>query len=393
MQSSAISPEGHGADGADHDIVYPAAIPFALLHLSSLAAIWSGVTWRAVAIGVTLYWVRIFSIGAGYHRYFSHRAYSTSRVFQFALAFLSQSSAQSSVLWWAAKHRNHHLYSDTAQDTHSAKRKGFFYSHVGWIFDRPHRETDFVKIADLARYPELMFLHRFEFVPALMLAVGCYLLAGWSGLVVGFVWSTVAVYHGTFSINSLAHMHGRQRYVTGDHSRNNWVLAFFTLGEGWHNNHHACQSSARQGFRWWEIDVTYYVLWTLSHLRIVWDLKAPPLALLRNEQPLGSRVIDRSAEQLALHFNPELIARAIRGALQPPELSVLQETLIRARDRTAEVLAGLHLPELPSREACLACAEAMFARTRSLDEIVDRAYERLLTAVGASLAPRVEQPA
>ncbi len=394
MQLSITSPDDGGPDRPhDQDIVYPAAIPFALVHLSSLAAIWTGVTWRALAICVALYWLRIFAIGAGYHRYFSHRAYSTSRAFQFVLAFLSQTSAQSSVLWWAAKHRNHHLYSDTAQDTHSAKRRGFFYSHVGWIFDRPHRDTDLVKVADMARYPELMFLHRFEFVPALMLALGCYLLAGWSGLVVGFVWSTVLVYHSTFSINSLAHMHGKRRYVTGDHSRNNWVLAFFTMGEGWHNNHHACQSSARQGFRWWEVDVTYYVLWALSHLRIVWDLKAPPKALLRDEQPLGARVIDRAAEQLALHFNPDLIARAIRAALQPPELSVLQETLLRARERTGEALAGLHVPELPSRETFLASAEAMFARTRFLDEIVDRAYERLLTAVGARLALRTEQPA
>lgn len=203
-------------EGGEHaDIVYPQAIPFLLVHLSCLLAIWTGVTWQAVVICVALYWVRIFAIGAGYHRYFSHRAYSTSRVFQFALAFLAQSTAQNSVLWWAARHRHHHLYSDTPNDTHSPRRHGFLYAHVGWIFDRRHRkDTDLVKVADLAAYPELMWLHRFELVPAVTVGVLCFLLAGWSGVVVGFLWSTVLVYHSTFCINSLAHVHGSKRSPT-----------------------------------------------------------------------------------------------------------------------------------------------------------------------------------
>ena len=232
------------------------------------------------------------------------------------LAVLSQSTTQKSVLWWAAKHRHHHLHSDTGEDVHSPRHKGFFYSHVGWIFDRRHDTTDLVKIADFARYPELMWLHRFELVPAVVLAVICFLIAGWSGLVVGFFWSTVLVYHATFCINSLAHVHGRKRYVTGDDSRNNWLLAFFTMGEGWHNNHHAYQSSVRQGFSWWEIDATYYILKALSWLGLVWDLKTPPEQVLRNEQRLGSRVINRAAAQLAAHFNSERIAHAIAAALR-----------------------------------------------------------------------------
>jgi stearoyl-CoA desaturase (delta-9 desaturase) len=235
--------------GASADIVYPAAIPFALVHLSCFAAIWTGVTWRAVAICVALYWLRIFAVGTGYHRYFSHRAYSTSRTFQFLLAFLAQSSAQNSVLWWAAKHRHHHRYADTLEDLHSPVRRGFFYSHVGWIFDRKHDGTDFVKIEDFARYPELMWLHQLELAPAVIVGILCFLLAGWSGVVVGFFWSTVLVYHSTFCINSLAHVSGRRRYLTGDESRNNWALAILTMGEGWHNNHHAYQSSVRQGLK------------------------------------------------------------------------------------------------------------------------------------------------
>src|SRR5438132_11127596 len=161
-------------DGHD-DIVYPSVVPFALIHLSCAAAFWSGITWQAIAICIALYWLRMFAIGAGYHRYFSHRSYSTGRLFQFILAFLAQSSAQKSILWWAAKHRHHHLHSDTPQDVHSPVHKGFIYSHVGWIFARQHAATDLVKIADFACYPELMWLHKFELAPPLALGVLCFL--------------------------------------------------------------------------------------------------------------------------------------------------------------------------------------------------------------------------
>jgi stearoyl-CoA desaturase (Delta-9 desaturase) len=235
-----MSPDVH-AEAAHDDIMYPSALPFVLVHLGCIAAIWSGVTGEALALCVTLYWLRIFAIGAGYHRYFSHRSYSTSRIFQFLLAFLAQSSAQKSILWWASKHRHHHLHSDTERDVHSPNHKGFIYSHLGWIFSRKHDKADLVKVVDLARYPELMWLHKHELLPPLALAILCFVVAGWAGLVVGFLWSTVLVYHATFCINSLAHVRGSKRYVTGDDSRNNWLLAFFTMGEGWHNNHHAFQ--------------------------------------------------------------------------------------------------------------------------------------------------------
>jgi stearoyl-CoA desaturase (delta-9 desaturase) len=374
--------------GGQHaDIMYPSAIPFVLVHLGCIAAIWSGVTWSALAICAALYLLRMFAIVAGYHRYFSHRAFSTSRAFQFVLAVVAQSSAQKSVLWWAAKHRHHHLHSDTEDDVHSPRHKGFVYSHFGWIFDRKHDQADLTKVADLTRWPELMWLKRLELLPAIVLALLCFAVAGWSGLVVGFLWSTVLVYHATFCINSLAHVHGGKRYVTGDDSRNNWFLAIFALGEGWHNNHHAYQSSVRQGFRWWEIDPAYYVLKAMSWAGLIWDMKIPPEHVLRNEQRLGARIVNRAAEQLAAHFNSERIALAIASALHGPALSALQDSLARARERTSEALTTLHLPQVPSRDEFLAQAKAMFARTISLDEIVDRAYELLLASVGARLAP------
>jgi len=334
---------------------------------------------------VALYWLRIFAIGAGYHRYFSHRAYSTSRAFQFILAVLSQSTAQKSVLWWAAKHRHHHLHSDTEYDVHSPRHKGFLYSHLGWIFSRKHETTDLVKVADFAQYPELIWLHRYELVPAVFLAVVCLIIAGWSGLIVGFFLSTVLVYHATFCINSLAHVLGRKRYVTGDDSRNNWLLALVTMGEGWHNNHHACQSSVRQGFRWWEVDPTFYILKMLSWMRIVWNLKTPPTALVRNEQRLGSRVINRAAAQLAATFNADRIAVTIRATLERSSLSAIQERLAVTQHRATDVLANLHLPHMPSRNDILARATTMFARTPSIEDIVDRAHELILDAIGARL--------
>ena len=313
-------------DREHDDIMYPHVVLFLLVHAGCVAAIWSGVSWQAIAIGVVLYWLRMFAIGAGYHRYFSHRAYSTSRVFQFILAFLAQSSAQKSVPWWAAKHRHHHLHSDTEQDVHSPRHRGFVYSHVGWIFHRRHDATDLLKVSDFVTYPELMWLHRFEILPALAVAGLCFLVAGWSGLVVGFLWSTVLLYHATFCINSLAHVHGRTRYVTGDDSRNNWLLAVFTMGEGWHNNHHAYQSSARQGFRWWEIDVTYYVLVALSWLGIVWDMKTPPEPVLRQH------VIDR-------HLNHQF-RRSFHELLERYFLHITEVACVRPVDFLLKFLAS-----------------------------------------------------
>jgi stearoyl-CoA desaturase (Delta-9 desaturase) len=376
----------HGHD----DIMYPDAAVFLLIHVACAAALWTGVSWQSIAICVFLYWLRMFAIGAGYHRYFSHRSYSTSRAFQFVLAFLAQSSAQKSVLWWAAKHRHHHLHSDTKQDVHSPLHGGFVHSHIGWIFARRHDATDLQKVADFASFPELMWLHRMEVLPAVITAAACTLIAGWSGLVVGFLWSTVLLYHATFCINSLAHVHGRKHYVTGDESRNNWILALFTMGEGWHNNHHAYQSSVRQGFRWWQLDVTYYVLLVLSWLGIVWDLKAPPEQVIRNEQRLGSRVIRRAAEQLAGRFGLEQFAIAVRSSDQMVDLLSLREPIDRLQ-HSADILWNLHLPRIPTRDQLLAEARNMFAETISLNEIVDRAYALLIASARSCSAVPVRR--
>jgi stearoyl-CoA desaturase (delta-9 desaturase) len=372
---------------SDTDIVYPSTIPFIIVHLMCFAAIWTGVTAEAVALGVGLYWLRIFAIGAGYHRYFSHRAYETSRTFQFVLAALAQSTSQKSVLWWAANHRDHHLHSDTERDIHSPRQMGFVYSHVGWIFSRGQETMNVNRIADFAKYPELMWLHRYEQLPAFVLAVICFAIAGWPGLIVGFFWSTVAVYHGTFCINSLAHLVGRRRYVTGDDSRNNWLLAIITMGEGWHNNHHAYQSSARQGFRWWEYDPTFYVLKLLERLGLVWNLKRPTDEVLQNQHKLGTRVITRAASLVAESYYPERIAAAVAAALGNSGLADFRARLAQAQPFAAmDVFSELNLPHVPTKAEIVSRARSLLASSPSLEDIAAKAHEMLLEAIGARLA-------
>ncbi|HXG65946.1 MAG TPA: acyl-CoA desaturase [Blastocatellia bacterium] len=258
-------------------------IPFAFMHVACFAAIWTGVSLPAVLLCVGLYATRMFGLTAGYHRYFSHRTYKTGRAFQFVLALLGTLAVQKGVLWWAAHHRRHHKYTDQEGDVHSPVQDGFWWSHIGWVISANYDETDWNAIKDFAAYPELRWLNKWHLVPPVTLAVLCYLALGWQGLVWGFFISTVLLYHGTFAVNSFAHMYGSRRYATTDDSRNNFWIALFTGGEGWHNNHHHYMSSVRQGFFWWEIDFSYYVLWAFSKLGFVWDMRQPPERLLKRE--------------------------------------------------------------------------------------------------------------
>ena len=245
------------------------------LHALCLLVFVVGFSTGDLVLAAATFWVRLFAITGGYHRYFAHRAFRTSRVFQFVLAFVGASATQKGPLWWAGGHRRHHKYADLPGDMHSP-RDGFWYSHQGWILDSRWDETELERIRDFAKFPELVWLNRWHFVPPLLLVALCAAIGGLSGVMWGFVASTVALWHTTYSINSLAHRWGSRRYDTADTSRNNWVLALLTLGEGWHNNHHWYMTSARQGFFWWEVDITYYVLRALALAGIVWDLREVP---------------------------------------------------------------------------------------------------------------------
>jgi len=378
------------------------AIPFAIAHLVCFAAIWTGVHLVDILIAIGLYAIRMFGITAGFHRYFSHRSFKTSRVFGFILAFLAQTSAQSGVLWWAGTHRHHHRHSDDEDDVHSPVRRGFWFAHVGWIFTERYQETNMDAIPDFAKYPELVWLDRHPFLPAIKLAVLVFICAGWSGLVVGFFWSTVATWHGVFCINSLAHVWGRKRYLTGDQSRNNWWLALLTLGEGWHNNHHHYQSSSRQGFRWYEIDITYYVLKVLAAIGLVWALRTPPRSVVANEQKLGRAVVERAAMELAESFQIEKIAADLAADLsasfdtlqgnvteQIEEWRVqFEDTVETARHELDEFVQSVHLPAMPSAADLQARASEMFVNTPSFNEIIERAQQIIIINVFDELASR-----
>jgi stearoyl-CoA desaturase (delta-9 desaturase) len=299
------------------------------------------------------------------------------------------------VIWWAAQHRLHHRYSDTELDPHSPVQDGFWFSHFGWIFAPRNNNVDYSIVSDLTKYPELVWLNKNRYLPAFVLGTVIWFIGSWEGLFVGFLLSTVMLYHGTFAINSLAHVVGRRRYVTGDDSRNNWWLALFTMGEGWHNNHHHFQSSVRQGFRWWEIDMTYYILKMLSWTGVVWDLRAPPEAVISGERRLAGPVIEKVAHQLAASFSAQRISSQIREAFaQTPVLDELRERAQRARDQAGALIAEAHLPQIPSLDELRQRAQEMFAQhSSSMDAIAERARQIILEAVSVELLHQSLTPA
>jgi stearoyl-CoA desaturase (delta-9 desaturase) len=288
---------------------YSVCVQFLFMHMACLLAVWTGVSLVAVATCLALYVVRMFAITAGFHRLFAHRTYRSGRVFQFLIAFLGTAAYQKGPLWWSAHHRRHHLHADTEADLHSPLAHTLWRSHVGWFLSRGSQATEWKLIPNLMKYRDLRWLDRYYSVPPILLAVSMFLFgaalqryapglgtSAWQMLVWGFFISTVLLYHGTFTVNSIAHVFGKRRFETTDGSRNNLFVALITLGEGWHNNHHYYPSSERQGFYWWEIDVSHYTLRALSLLGIVHDLHAPPQSVFNAR---GSTPPDSSIETAA----------------------------------------------------------------------------------------------
>lgn len=273
----------------DEKINWIHSIPVLSMHVACIGVLFFGFSWIALFICVISYSVRAFGITGAFHRYFSHKTYKTSRWFQFVLALLGTSAAQMGPLWWGGHHRKHHRYSDTEKDVHSPVQKGFYWAHIGWILSSKYLHTDRDVIQDFDKFPELRFINNFHYLVPLALAtfmfwLGEFLATDYPSLHTngpqilfwGFFLSTVALYHATFFVNSLAHVWGSRRFETADASRNNLFIAILTLGEGWHNNHHRYPQSERQGFYWWEIDVTHYILNLFSRLGLVWNLNRPP---------------------------------------------------------------------------------------------------------------------
>lgn len=273
------------------------SIPFFAMHAMCLGVFFVGWSWIAVGTAFALYWIRMFAITGFYHRYFSHRTFKTNRFWQFVFGAWGSSATQKGPLWWAAHHRHHHRHSDEPGDVHSPLEHGFMWSHVGWITCKGNFPTNYKAVPDLAKYPELMFINRFDtLVPVILAAslffIGKYLETAAPGLgtngpqmlIWGFFVSTVVLFHGTCTINSLAHLIGRRRYATKDHSRNSFFLSIITLGEGWHNNHHHYPATVRQGFFWWEMDITYYILKMMSWMGIIWELNPVNEAAIKRKR-------------------------------------------------------------------------------------------------------------
>jgi stearoyl-CoA desaturase (Delta-9 desaturase) len=292
----------NSGDTQAHQIDWWRVIPFVGLHLACLSLFWVGWSWFAVIFAVLLYAIRMFAITGFYHRYFAHKSFQTSRFGQFVFAIIGATAVQRGPLWWAAHHRDHHVHSDQENDAHSPVQHGFFWSHMGWFLSSANFATKFDRVKELAKFPELRFLDRFDVLVPVIFAVAIYVLGevlaayapelntnGPQLLVWGFVLSTVVLYHATFSVNSLAHVWGKRRYQTRDQSRNNFLIALVTLGEGWHNNHHHYPGAAKQGFYWWEIDFTYYGLRVLAALGLIWNLRTVPVEIRESKQYKGNK--------------------------------------------------------------------------------------------------------
>jgi len=292
-------------------------IPFVILHAGCFMVPWAGASPFAIWTAVALYFLRMFAVTGIYHRYFSHKTYSISRFGQFLLALWGATAVQRGALWWAYHHRHHHQHSDDPEDAHSPHVHGFWWSHIGWITSRRNFPTDYSKIRDLNKYPELVWLNRFDTVIPILLALSLFALGWlleiyapglhttrWQMLGWGFFVSTTFLFHGTACINSLAHLLGKRRFKTDDDSRNSWFLALITLGEGWHNNHHRYMSATRQGFYWWEFDPTYYGLKLLSWTGLIWNLKPVPASVLA-EAEAANHASSIAAAQRAAVLHPE----------------------------------------------------------------------------------------
>ena len=276
-----------------------AAFGFGLVHVAALGVLLVGFSWEGVALCLGSYYLRMFAITAGFHRYFAHRTYRMNRFWQFLLAFLGQTAAQKGVLWWAAHHRHHHRFSDQPEDIHSPVQRGFWWSHMGWILADDYEETDLDAIRDFAKVPELVWLDRNQFLAPMLYGLGLFFAFSWTGLFWGFFLSTVLLWHGTFAINSVMHVFGRRVFETRDTSRNSFVMALVTMGEGWHNNHHHFQASAAQGFLWWQIDPS---LWLIRLGRL--------LGIARDVREVPERVVALARERAVWHFSSRTFERA-----------------------------------------------------------------------------------
>lgn len=277
-----------------HKIATLLAVVVPFLGLVAAVSLWwgRGFTWTELFILLGMYLATGFGITVGYHRLFVHRSFETFRPIKFALAVLGSMSVEGPVLRWAANHRLHHRTSDEADDPHSPHRygggfrgviAGLWHAHMGWMFaPQPPGIGRYVR--DLHADRMIRVANRLFGVWVLLgllipTAIGLVVTGTWTGALLGFIWGGLVrvflVHHVTFSINSVCHLWGRRPFKSRDHSRNNFLCGILALGEGWHNNHHAFPASARHGLRWWELDLSYFVIRVLELLGLAWKVRVP----------------------------------------------------------------------------------------------------------------------
>ena len=366
-------------------------IGFGIVHVLAFGVFFIGFSWKGVLLCLASYYLRMFGITAGFHRYFSHRSYQLNRFWQFMLALLGQTSAQRGVLWWSAHHRHHHKYSDQPQDLHSPMQKGFWWSHMGWIMADDYNYTDYDAIKDMSKYPELVWLNKNEYAVTMLYAMGLTALFGWTGLFYGYFLSTVLLWHGTFCINSIMHVFGRRVYDTTDDSRNSMIFALVTMGEGWHNNHHYYPGSAAQGFRWWQLDASYYVLLLGEKLGVVKGLRRVP-------QRVREATIDyvrkgATAVDATMHDRLEQLAAQwaeLRASANVRAHAAIEELEVR-RDRAVVYLKTLEQDYLDLRaragRAAFRKRQAMAAEIQQQKAALAEILERLVAIANAAPQP------
>jgi stearoyl-CoA desaturase (delta-9 desaturase) len=262
---------------------WPSALFFAAVHGVALLAV-TCFSWSALGVAIALHWL-FGSIGIclAYHRLLTHRSFQVPKGLEYALATVGAMALQGGPIFWVAGHRQHHLYTEDAERDPYAASKGFWWSHMGWLFY--HRPETFDRqvysqfAPDLARDPYYRWLDRNFLLLQVPLAIGLYLVGGWSFVLYGVFVRAVTLWHSTWLINSATHLFGPRRFAIDDGSRNLWWAALLTYGEGWHNNHHAYPNVAKAGWRWWEIDVTWWAIWTLERLGLAKRVVRPPAGL------------------------------------------------------------------------------------------------------------------
>jgi stearoyl-CoA desaturase (delta-9 desaturase) len=251
-----------------------------------------GFSWTDLGLLLGMYFFTALGITVGFHRLFVHRSFETYMWMKFIWAVLGSMAVQGSLFQWVGLHRRHHQYSDTPDDPHSPQHSGrgvlglllgFWHAHIGWFFEASPPDMDRY-IQDLSRSRTLRVANRlFLLWVALGLVIpavlGGVITLSWPGVWTGLIWGGLVrvflVHHVTWSVNSACHLWGFRPFESDDESRNNFVFGILALGEGWHNTHHAFPTSARHGLRWWQIDISYWVIRTLALVRLAWNLKLP----------------------------------------------------------------------------------------------------------------------